>query len=65
MQSWLSKSLRWHGSHWAEVNENINLGYSQDQMEYSGKDAVHVAVAIYFSATIYMLVMVLSPFTIL
>ena len=21
----------WHGSHSAEVNENINLGYSQDQ----------------------------------
>ena len=23
--------LRWHGRHSAEVNENINLGYSQDQ----------------------------------
>ena len=23
--------LRWDGSHSAEVNENINLGYSQDQ----------------------------------
>ena len=23
--------LRWDGSHLAEVNENINLGYSQDQ----------------------------------
>ena len=23
--------LRWHGSHSAEVNKNINLGYSQDQ----------------------------------
>ena len=23
--------LRWHGSHLAEVNENINRGYSQDQ----------------------------------
>ena len=23
--------LRWHGSHSAEVNENINLGYSHDQ----------------------------------
>ena len=23
--------LRWHSSHSAEVNENINLGYSQDQ----------------------------------
>ena len=23
--------LRWHGSHSAEVNENINLGYTQDQ----------------------------------
>ena len=23
--------LRWHGSHSAEVNENINLDYSQDQ----------------------------------
>ena len=23
--------LRWHGSHSAEVNENINLGYGQDQ----------------------------------
>ena len=25
------ESLRWHGRHSAEVNENINLGYSQDQ----------------------------------
>ena len=24
-------SLRWHGRPSAEVNENINLGYSQDQ----------------------------------
>ena len=24
-------TLRWHGRHSAEVNENINLGYSQDQ----------------------------------
>ena len=24
-------ALRWHGSHSAEVNENINLGYSHDQ----------------------------------
>ena len=24
-------TLRWHGSHLAKVNENINLGYSQDQ----------------------------------
>ena len=24
-------SLRWHACHSAEVNENINLGYSQDQ----------------------------------
>ena len=23
--------LRWHGSHSAEVNENINQGYSPDQ----------------------------------
>ena len=23
--------LRWHGRHSAEVNENVNLGYSQDQ----------------------------------
>ena len=23
--------LRWHGSHLAEVNVNINLGYNQDQ----------------------------------
>ena len=23
--------LRWHGSHSAEVNKNINLGYSHDQ----------------------------------
>ena len=23
--------LRWHGRHSAEVNENINLGYSHDQ----------------------------------
>ena len=27
----LRVKLRWHGSHSAEVNENINLGYSQDQ----------------------------------
>ena len=26
-----SKVLRWDVSHSAEVNENINLGYSQDQ----------------------------------
>ena len=25
------KELRWHGSHSAKVNENINLGYSHDQ----------------------------------
>ena len=25
------KTLRWHGRPSAEVNENINLGYSQDQ----------------------------------
>ena len=24
-------ALRWDSSHLAEVNENINLGYSQDQ----------------------------------
>ena len=24
-------ALRWHGRHSAEVNENINLGYSHDQ----------------------------------
>ena len=24
-------ALRWDGSHSAEVNENINLGYSEDQ----------------------------------
>ena len=24
-------ALRWHGHHSAEVNENINLGYSHDQ----------------------------------
>ena len=24
-------NLRWHGSHSAEVNKNINFGYSQDQ----------------------------------
>ena len=24
-------TLRWHGSHLMEVNENIHLGYSQDQ----------------------------------
>ena len=23
--------LRWHGSHSADFNENINLGYSHDQ----------------------------------
>ena len=27
----LQHLLRWHSSHSAEVNENINLGYSQDQ----------------------------------
>ena len=27
----LYKALRWHAPHSAEVNENINLGYSQDQ----------------------------------
>ena len=27
----LHKALRWHGTHSAEVNENINQGYSQDQ----------------------------------
>ena len=27
----LAATLRWHGRHSAEVNENINLGYSQDQ----------------------------------
>ena len=27
----VSSILRWDGSHSAEVNENINLGYSQDQ----------------------------------
>ena len=26
-----NNSLRWHGRPSAEVNENINLGYSQDQ----------------------------------
>ena len=26
-----SRELRWHGRHSAEVNENINLGYSHDQ----------------------------------
>ena len=26
-----SNDLRWHGRPSAEVNENINLGYSQDQ----------------------------------
>ena len=31
----LMSHLRWDGSHSAEVNENINLGYSQDQ-GYSG-----------------------------
>ena len=27
----LAVILRWHGRPSAEVNENINLGYSQDQ----------------------------------
>ena len=27
----VSADLRWHGRPSAEVNENINLGYSQDQ----------------------------------
>ena len=27
----LQHLFRWHSSHLAEVNENINLGYSQDQ----------------------------------
>ena len=27
----MTSLLRWHGSHSAEVNKNINLGYSQDQ----------------------------------
>ena len=26
-----AKTLRWHARHSAEVNENKNLGYSQDQ----------------------------------
>ena len=29
--TWHMYVLRWDGSHSAEVNENINLGYSQDQ----------------------------------
>ena len=32
-REWLKEKyiLRWHGRPSAEVNENINLGYSQDQ----------------------------------
>ena len=30
----LDLGLRWHTSHSAELNENVNLGYSQDQ-DYS------------------------------
>ena len=29
--SLVMSALRWHGRHSAEVNENINLGYSHDQ----------------------------------
>ena len=30
-KSLADSDLRWDASHLAEVNENINLGYSQDQ----------------------------------
>ena len=39
--------LRWHGRHLAEVNENINLGYSQDQGSQEKKCQIQSLYSLY------------------